>query len=123
MMNKEQMNKYAYELMIKNNPDEAVKNLLLKDKEIERLKAREEECMNAYLRARQDVSEYEGKYVVAKYVINELEKYLEEEQIRLARENSNIYEDSLGKTILVNDDIFNEITRIKDKLKELKEGE
>lgn len=37
MMNKEQMNKYAYELMTKNNPDEVVKNLLLKDKEIERL--------------------------------------------------------------------------------------
>lgn len=36
-MNKEQMNNYAYKLMVKNNPDEAVKNLLLKDKEIERL--------------------------------------------------------------------------------------
>ena len=93
-----------------------------KDKEIERLKAREEECMNAYLRARQDVSEYEGKYVVAKYVIDELEKWLEEEQTRLARECSNIYEDGLGRTRLVNEDIFNEITRIKDKLKELKEG-
>lgn len=37
MMNKEQMNNYAYKLMVKNNPDEAVKNLLLKDKKIERL--------------------------------------------------------------------------------------
>lgn len=36
-MNKEQMNNYAYKLMVKNNPDEAVKNLLLKDKKIERL--------------------------------------------------------------------------------------
>lgn len=27
-----EMNKYAYELMVKNNPDEAVKQLLLKDK-------------------------------------------------------------------------------------------
>lgn len=36
-MNKEQMDKYGYELMIKNNSDEAVKNLLLKDKEIDRL--------------------------------------------------------------------------------------
>lgn len=37
IMNKEQMNKYSYELMVKNNSDEAIKNLLLKDKEIERL--------------------------------------------------------------------------------------
>ena len=54
-----------------------------KDKEIERLKAREEECMNAYLRARQDVSEYEGKYVVDEYIINELEKWLEENDKQL----------------------------------------
>ena len=51
-----------------------------------------------------------------------MEKWLEEEQTRLARECSNIYEDGLGRTRLVNEDIFNEITRIKDKLKELKEG-
>lgn len=31
-MTKEQMDKQAYEIMIKNNPDEAIKNLLLKDK-------------------------------------------------------------------------------------------
>ena len=54
-------------------------------------------------------------------IINELEKCLEEEQDRLVRECSNIYEDSLGKTKLVNEDIFDEIIRIKDKLKELKE--
>ena len=52
--------------------------------------------------------------------INELEKWLEEEQDRLAKECSHIYEDSLGKTRLVNEDIFNEITKTKDKLKELK---
>lgn len=31
----EQRDKYAYELMVKNNPEEAVKQLLLKDKVIE----------------------------------------------------------------------------------------
>lgn len=36
-MTKEEMNKYAYELMVKNNPEEAVKQLLLKDKENEKL--------------------------------------------------------------------------------------
>jgi len=30
----EQRDKYAYELMVKNNPEEAVKQLLLKDKTI-----------------------------------------------------------------------------------------
>lgn len=30
----EQRDKYAYELMVKNNPEEAVKQLLLKDKKI-----------------------------------------------------------------------------------------
>lgn len=33
-MKKEEMNKYAYELMVKNNPEEAVKNLVLKDRQI-----------------------------------------------------------------------------------------
>lgn len=32
----EQRDKYAYELMVKNNPEEAVKQLLLKDKIIEK---------------------------------------------------------------------------------------
>lgn len=79
-----------------------------KDKEIERLS--------------KEVDMWNRKYNEQFNIITELEKYLEKEQIRLARENSNIYEDSLGKTKLVNDDIFNEITRIKDKLRELKEG-
>ena len=33
-MNKDQMSEYGYELMVKNNPEEAVKNLILKDKQI-----------------------------------------------------------------------------------------
>lgn len=46
-------------------------------------------------------------------------KYLENEKDRLARECSNIYEDSLGKTKLVNEDIFNEINKISKKYKEI----
>lgn len=38
--------------------------------------------------------------------------YLEDEKDRLARECSNIYEDSLGHTRLVNEDIFDEINDI-----------
>lgn len=53
-------------------------------------------------------------------IINELEKHLEEELDRLARETSNTYEDSLGKTRFVNEDIYNEIGKIKYILQELK---
>ena len=44
-------------------------------------------------------------------------KYLENEKDRLARECSQIYEDSLGKTRLVNEDIFNEVNDILQKYK------
>lgn len=46
-------------------------------------------------------------------------KYLEDELDRLARECSQIYEDSLGKTRLVNEDIFNEVNKILSKYKEI----
>lgn len=45
--------------------------------------------------------------------------YLEDEKDRLARECSNIYEDSLGHTRLVNEDIFNEINDVLQKYKEI----
>ena len=44
-------------------------------------------------------------------------KYLEDEKDRLARECSNIYEDSLGHTRLVNEDKFNEVNDILQKYK------
>ena len=46
-------------------------------------------------------------------------KYLEDEKDRLARECSQIYKDSLGKTRLVSEDIFNEINKILQKYKEI----
>ena len=45
--------------------------------------------------------------------------YLENEKDRLARECSNIYEDSLGKTRFVNEDIFNKVDTILSKYKEI----
>ena len=48
-----------------------------------------------------------------------LRSWLEEEKVRLARECSQIYEDSLGKTRLVNEDIFNELNNVLSKLNEL----
>lgn len=46
-------------------------------------------------------------------------KYLEDEKDRLARECSNIYEDSLGHTRLVNEDIFDEINDVLQKYREI----
>ena len=46
-------------------------------------------------------------------------EYLEDEKDRLARECSQIYEDSLGKTRLVNEDIFNEVNDILQKYKSI----
>ena len=46
-------------------------------------------------------------------------KWLEDEKNRLARECSHIYEDSLGRTRLVNEDIFDEIDNILQKYREI----
>ena len=46
-------------------------------------------------------------------------KYLEDEKDRLARECSHIYEDSLGHTRLVNEDIFDEINDVLQKYREI----
>lgn len=46
-------------------------------------------------------------------------KYLEEEKDNFVRGCSHVYEDSLGKTRLVNEDIFDEIDNILQKYKEI----
>lgn len=46
-------------------------------------------------------------------------KYLEDETDRLASEVSDTYEDDLGKTRFVNEDIFNEVDRNLQKYKEI----
>lgn len=51
-----------------------------------------------------------------------IKKWLDEEKNRLARECSQIYEDSLGKTRLVNKDIFNEVNKVIAKIEELESG-
>ncbi len=54
---------------------------------------------------------------------NSLRELIEKEKTRLAKECSHTYEDSLGKTKLVNEDIFNELNKISDKMNELESGE
>ena len=46
-------------------------------------------------------------------------EYLENEKNRLAKECSHTYEDSLGKLLYVNEDIFNEVNKIISKYKEI----
>lgn len=58
---------------------------------------------------------------IRKYKIQQKEfiDYLENEKDRLARECSHMYKNSLGKTRLVNEDIFNEVDTILLKYKEI----
>ena len=53
---------------------------------------------------------------------NELNKFIEEEKNRLATQVSNTYEDSLDKIHFVNEDIFNELTKVSEKMQELERG-
>lgn len=64
-------------------------------------------------------SVYNAELYELKNQQKEFVKYLEDEKDRLARETSNIYEDSLGKTRLVNEDIFNEVNKVLSKYKEI----
>lgn len=54
-------------------------------------------------------------------IIKQIEEYINEEQMRLTTETSNTYEDSLDKTRYVNEDVYNELTKVLNKLEELKE--
>ena len=70
-----------------------------------------------------DYIDYKSDYKEHQKIINDLLKqrqelidYLKQEQDRLARECSPIYEDGLGKTILVNEDIYNEVNKILSKI-------
>lgn len=88
--------------------------------EIERLNNRVKQLEKSIMISNKKHSFMTKDNIKLRTIINELEKHLEEELDRLARETSNIYEDSLGKTKLVNEDIFEELSKIKNKLQELK---
>ena len=66
-----------------------------------------------------DAEEVYKRYYSMKKQQKEFIKYLEKEKDRLARECSQIYEDSLGKTRLVNEDVFNELNTILSKYIEI----
>ena len=76
--------------------------------------------LDAFENLHKELDEKDKEIERLKNIIDELNKYFEEELDRLARETSHIYEDSLGKTRLVNENIYEEVQKIKEKLKELK---
>lgn len=82
-------------------------------KQLEETNGMIEKC--GFVNIEQVMLSYCGLITKQKGFIN----YLEDEKDRLARECSNIYEDGLGHTRLVNEDIFNEINDILQKYKEI----
>lgn len=93
-----------------------------KDKEIDKLKKQLEN-------ANKQIEQYQEEVCILDMITDENIKYknqqkefisyLENEKDRLARECSQIYEDSLGKIRLVNEDIFNEVNKNLSKFKEI----
>ena len=82
---------------------------LEKEKEIDRLKAREQECIDKYLAESKYRGEIEGKYVLAKYVIDELEKWLKDVDV-------------FQMNFIENKEHITPYKAVLEKIKELKEG-
>lgn len=82
-------------------------------KQLEETNKMIEKC--GFVNIEQVMLSYCGLIAQQKEFIN----YLEDEKDRLARECSNIYEDSLGHTRLVNEDIFDEINDVLQKYREI----
>ena len=70
------------------------------------------DVLNRYVRNINELEQLQNNW-------NELNKFIEEEKNRLATQVSNTYEDSLGKRRFVNEDIFNELTKVSEKMQEL----
>lgn len=87
--------------------------------EMYELKKQVEERTKMYQNAYDYSQKMEGKAIILETQQKEFIKYLEDEKDRLARECSNIYEDSLGHTRLVNEDKFDEVNDILQKYKEI----
>ena len=105
-----------------NNPVK-IKRLLV-NKEAEDYITNLQEELNGYKQERENlfasIKKIQKENKRLNNIINELEKYIKTEKTRLASECSHTYEDSLGKTNYVNEDIFNELNKVLNKLNELK---
>ena len=89
------------------------------EEEHEKLKKQVEERTKMYQNTYNYSQKMEGKAIILETQQKEFINYLENEKDRLTRECSQIYEDSLGKTRLVNEDIFNELDTILSKYIEI----
>lgn len=83
--------------------------------EVERLESENKHLLDLQKSMDQQYEELENNW-------NELKKFVEIEKDRLVRQCSQIYEDSLGKTRLVSEDIYNELKKISDKMQEIESG-
>ena len=100
------------ELIMSYNQELQKENQELK-KQLEETNEMIEKC--GFVNIEQVMLSYCGLIAQQKEFIN----YLEDEKDRLARECSNIYEDGLGHTRLVNEDIFDEINDVLQKYREI----
>lgn len=87
--------------------------------EIRQLKKQLEEREKDYFKLSKEVTEYTMKLHKNKVQQKEFIKYLEDEKVGLFRDCSQIYEDSLGKIKLVNEDIFKEVNNFLQKYKKI----
>lgn len=87
--------------------------------EIRRLKKQLEEKENIACNWKDSCLENAGEIEKLENQQKKFIEFLENEKDRLAMECSQIYEDSLGKTKLVNEDIFNEVDKILSKYQEI----
>lgn len=86
---------------------------------IRQLKKQVEDTIKSYTEEHNLRHNSDLKLDVLRTQQQEFINYLEDEKDRLARENSNLYEDSLGHTRLVNEDIFDKINEILQKYKSI----
>lgn len=82
----------------------------------------ESHTLNLAISILEDREELQQENKQLKEEKEELKKWLEDEKYILAKSVSHIYEDSLGHSKFVNEDIYNELIKVSDKIKELEVG-
>ena len=97
----------------------AIEELKITNEDINLLNEMKENCLKASVY--KDEKRLLKANAITKFLVEHQEKqelieFLKEEQDRLARECSYIYEDSLGRTRLVSEDIYNEVSKILSKI-------
>ena len=95
---------------------QTVKTLLKENQELKKQVEDKEDFIKKLQATKDRLDKYNYKITMQQ---QEFIKYLEDEKDRLASACSNIYEDGLGHTRLVNEDKFDEVNDILQKYKEI----